>query len=54
MNLVALGICIIGALALIAYVRWENKQREMGRRDHVLEEAERDGTVDELYHKHPR
>lgn len=40
------------AVGLLAYCKWENKQRDMGKRDHVLEGLTQEQEL-ELSSKHP-
>ncbi|GAA5967059.1 hypothetical protein JCM11641_000427 [Rhodosporidiobolus odoratus] len=50
---VACSVCAASiALGLIAYVRWENQQREAGRRDSRID-GRADEEIKELGHRHP-
>ena len=51
-NLVS-GIILVVVTALATlYLRWENKQRDLGRRDHLLEGLN-DKEAGDLGHNHP-
>lgn len=45
----SLVLCFLTVLAQMAYLRWENKKRERGDRDHRLVE----GKVEDLGNRHP-
>lgn len=45
-------VCLLG-IAGILYVRWENRQRDLGKRNHRLQGLTTDEEIDELGYRHP-